>query len=224
MTPQRLPIVIIGAGGFSKCVAEILGESGSWDIVGLTDLDPTPRRVLGLPVLGTDDVLPRLRREGVAHAVVALGDNVLRQRLGQAASREGFILTNAASRSATIAPSASLGCGVTIMPGALIGTEATVSDLAIVNSGALLSHDSRLGEAAHIATRVAVSGNVRIGARTVVGVGASVAPDVTIGSDTIIGVGAAVVRDIPDGVIAFGIPARVHRARTFAPMPAMSDK
>ncbi len=34
----------------------------------------------------------------------------------------------------------------------------------------------------------------------------------SIGNDTVVGAGAVVTRDLPSGVVAFGSPAKVHRA------------
>jgi len=54
---------------------------------------------------------------------------------------------------------------------------------------------------------------VHIGAFTAVGLGASVIHEVTIGPHTVIGAGAVVLVEVPDHVVAFGVPARVVRAR-----------
>lgn len=43
------------------------------------------------------------------------------------------------------------------------------------------------------------------------GGGAIVCPGVSIGADTVVGAGAVVTRDLPAGVVAHGVPARVHR-------------
>ena len=39
-------------------------------------------------------------------------------------------------------------------------------------------------------------------------------PGVTIGNNVVIGGGSVVCEDIPDNVVAFGNPCRVHRAIT----------
>jgi maltose O-acetyltransferase len=52
---------------------------------------------------------------------------------------------------------------------------------------------------------IAIADNVWLGA------GAIVCPGVSIGEDTVVGAGAVVTRDLPAGVVAVGVPARVHR-------------
>src|SRR5262249_58316305 len=52
---------------------------------------------------------------------------------------------------------------------------------------------------------------ITIGDNVWLGGGVIVCPGVTIGDDTVVGAGAVVTSDLPPGVVAFGVPARVHR-------------
>jgi maltose O-acetyltransferase len=52
---------------------------------------------------------------------------------------------------------------------------------------------------------------ITLGENVWLGGGAIVCPGVSIGDDTVVGAGAVVTRDLPAGVVAFGVPARVHR-------------
>ena len=63
------PIVVIGAGGHAKVVIEALRWSG-WNVIGCTDGDPSPRQVVGAPVIGGDDALPGLLDSGVGQVDV----------------------------------------------------------------------------------------------------------------------------------------------------------
>jgi maltose O-acetyltransferase len=53
---------------------------------------------------------------------------------------------------------------------------------------------------------------ITLGDNVWLGGGVIVCPGVTIGEDTVVGAGAVVTRDLPAGVVAFGAPAKVHRA------------
>lgn len=201
-------MVVIGAGGHAKVVIEAIRASGLGDIYGLIDPAPTTRTVLGLPVLGGDELLPTLKAQGVTAAVIALGNNTVRQRIGLRLRELGFGLPTVVHPSAVISPSAHLGEGVVIMARAVIGTEAEIGDFAIINTSASLDHDNIIGAAAHIAPGCALAGNISVGERTLVGVGSAVRPGVTIGADVVVGAGSAVVNDIPAGAIVVGAPAR----------------
>ncbi|RVU37871.1 sugar O-acetyltransferase [Hwanghaeella grinnelliae] len=61
---------------------------------------------------------------------------------------------------------------------------------------------------------------ITVGARAWIGANVTVLPGITIGADAIVGSGSLVSRDIPDGVVAFGNPARVAGP---AVKPASSD-
>ena len=56
-------------------------------------------------------------------------------------------------------------------------------------------------------------GGISIGDDVWLGFGVIVLDGVRIGKGAVIGAGAVVTRDIPDGAIAFGVPARVVRTR-----------
>ena len=207
--PEQHPVIILGAGGHAKVIIDLLRAGGRYMIVGLLDADPSPRTVLGVPVIDADSALPRIRREGVAHAFVAVGENGARATLAQNVISSGFELINAVSPAAVLAPSTRIGSGVAIMPGAVINADSTVSDLAIVNTGASIDHDGNIGYCAHVGPGCAIAGNVSIGRLAFLGVGVSVIPGISVGERAIIGGGACVVRDIPPGVLARGVPARV---------------
>ena len=72
-----------------------------------------------------------------------------------------------------------------------------------------MGHHCTIEDGAHISPGVCVGGWTRIGRATWVGIGATVRDRITIGERSIIGAGAVVVKDIPEGVVAYGVPAKV---------------
>lgn len=57
---------------------------------------------------------------------------------------------------------------------------------------------------------------ITVGSNVWIGGGTVVCPGVTIGSNVVIGAGSVVTKDIPDNVVAFGNPCKVHRPITEA--------
>lgn len=205
------PILVLGAGGHAKVVIELLRASGQ-EIAGLIDADATPRLVLGAPVLGDDARLEALRRDGIAHAFVALGNNALRLKIARRLQVLGYNLVNAISPAAVLSPSMTIGQGVAVMAGAIINAQARIDDLAIVNTGARIDHDCILGEASHIAPGCTLAGGVVIGPLAFLGVGCSAIPQVRVGEAAVIGAGACITSDILPRTLAMGVPARSVRS------------
>ncbi|BFH70281.1 MAG: acetyltransferase [Paenibacillus dendritiformis] len=200
--------IVIGAGGHAKVIIDILRADPAVDLVGCTSADGSGC-VAGVPVLGDDSILPELYAQGVHQAFVAIGDNRIRWKMARTAANIGYTLINAISRHAYISPSASLGSGIAIMPGAVVNAEARIRDFAIINTGASVDHESVIGEACHIAPGSHLSGNVRVGEGSFLGTGTQVIDGTAVGAWSVLGAGAVVVRDIPDQCLAVGVPARV---------------
>lgn len=213
---MAIRIVVVGAGDHAAVVIEALRATGDFTIVGVVDPHPSQSDVVGVPVLGGDDCLSALLEAGVEAAVIALGDNRLRQRIGLALLKQGFVLPAVVHPGASISPSAVIGAGAVIMNRAVVGTRARVGCLAIVNTGSIVEHDNEIEAAAHVAPGVALAGNVRVGERSLVGVGSAVRPGIRIGADSVVGTGSAVVADVGDGMTVAGSPARplASRAKT----------
>lgn len=202
--------IIIGAGPHSCVIAEILLQTNEYEIAGMIDSSTQP--VLGIPVIGNDNDLPRLYESGIGRAFIALGDNGLREKLALHAQKIGFKLVNAISPYAHISAYAQVGQGVAIMAGAIVNPRTVIGDGAIINTNASIDHDCRIGNYTHIAPGCAISGSTKIGSRCFLGTGTRVIDKLTIGNEVIIGAGAAVVGNLPDRCTAVGVPARIIKA------------
>ena len=206
-------VVGLGAGGHAKVVVEILRFHESYELVGL--LDPKPelqgKSVLGVPVLGDDDLLSALRRDGISHFFIGLGsigDTGPRRRLFELAQQHEMVLVDAIHPQAVVSPFAELGEGVTVMAGAVVNACACLGVNVIVNTGAIVEHDCVIGDHVHIATGARLASSVRVGAGAHVGAGATVRQCITIGDGAIVGAGAVVVKDVPPHAVVVGVPAR----------------
>ena len=211
-------VVIIGAGGHGKVVLDIIAAEGKYRPVGFVDNNPSllDSYVCALPVLGPINALPRLKRQRIRHAIVAIGDN--RQRLRQLPEIEavGFELVNAIHPTAFVSPRATIGRGVVVAPRASVVVDARIGDLAIVNTAAVVDHECDVGEGAHVCPGAILAGRVRIGRGAFIGIGAQVIQCRSVGEFAVVGAGAAVIHDVPDGATAVGVPARLVKSGTAA--------
>lgn len=69
-------------------------------------------------------------------------------------------------------------------------------------------------DAAVRSTGLEYAKEITIGNDVWIGGGVTINAGVNIGSNVVIGSGSVVTRDIPDNVVAFGNPCRVHRSIT----------
>jgi UDP-perosamine 4-acetyltransferase len=202
-------IVVIGAGGHAAVCIDLLLESGT-DVVGAVTAAPSVRP-LQVPVLGTEDELPRLHAEGVRRAFVAIGDNRTRQRVCAEVGALGFTLVNAVSPRAHLAQTVRLGAGVALMAGVVVNAYTTVSNGVILNTGATVDHDCVLEQFVHIAPGCHLAGTVVAAEGVFVGIGSSVMPGCRLGRWSQLGAGSVVIGDVGDEVLALGVPAREVR-------------
>jgi UDP-perosamine 4-acetyltransferase len=210
---RPVDVVIIGGSGHAKVVLEIFLCLDSYRVVGL--VDPNIRgEVLGVPILGGDDLLLPMYERGLRHVFVAVGDNRLRQRITTRVRSQGFLVPAAISPRANVSGTARIGEGAAVMGGVTINADARVGPGAIVNTNASIDHDCVIGAFAHCAPGTHLAGGVYVDEGAFLGVGVSAIPNVRIGAWSLVGAGAAVTADLPAGIVAVGVPARERRANT----------
>lgn len=218
MKPVNLdlaPIVIIGAGGHARVIAEIIRRQGVYRVAGYTaprDQAFTDRWEFSY--LGDDSVLPDLRRQGIVTAALGVGgvgDNRPRSRLYGKIKAFGFSFPPLMHPAATVAGGVTLADGAVIAPGAVVNPGVAIGPNTIINSAAVVEHDCIIGEHVHVSPRAVLCGGVRVERLAHVGAGAVVIQGVTIGEGAVVGAGAVVLDNVPPCVVVAGNPARARR-------------
>jgi sugar O-acyltransferase (sialic acid O-acetyltransferase NeuD family) len=206
-------LFVYGASGHGKVVGDILLACKDPDFLGFIDdrADLQGAGVLGLPVLGDGEWLQHEAGITQVAVVLGVGDNFLRKRLAEKCISWGVELVTVVHPTASVSGSARLGRGTVVMAQAAINPDAKIGEGAIVNTSAIVEHDVDIGNFANVSPNAVMAGASRLGMLSHLAIGASTIPCVSIGAMTIVGAGSVVVRDIPDGVVAFGVPARVRR-------------
>ena len=213
---KKVQLIGVGAGGHAKVVIEILQLRKNFHLIGLLDskTELLNTKVLGIPVLGDDNLLPKLYAQGIRHAFIGLGsagDVRPRIRLYEKVRQHGFQIVDAIHPQSIISSSAKIGYGATISAGAVINAHAKLGENVMVNTGAIIEHDCVIDNHVHIATGARLASSVHVAEGTHIGIGACVRQCIHIGQGTIVGAGSVVVDDMPDKVIAAGVPARILR-------------
>lgn len=201
-------LLIIGAGGHGKVVADAALDTGRWDeIVFLDDAWPDKQVNGRWAVQGKVEQMLEWKGRCV-QAVVALGNNQLRMQLQSRLILAGFEMATVVHPSASISRYARLGVGCVVFANAVVNVDAEVGDAAIINTAATVDHDCHLGNGVHIAPGANLGGGVTVGDYSWIGIGAAVRHYQSIGAGVTVGAGAVVVNNIEDGVTAIGSPAR----------------
>lgn len=202
-------LLIVGAGGHGKVVADTASCNGSWDKVAfLDDRFPSFRQVLNWPVLGSIAQAPSFL-EDYPDLTVAIGNNPLRVKLLRRFAELGFRLPGIVHPSAYLSETAVLGSGSVVLPQCAVNAGAVIGFGCIINTGATIDHECVLGEGVHISPGAHLGGEVTIGDFSWLGIGSSVIQQITIGKNVVIGAGTVIIKNIPDNVKVYGVPGRV---------------
>lgn len=195
-------LIIVGAGGHGKVIADSALRSGYTDIRFIDDR--ASGDCMGFPIIGTSANLEALN-DGRTDFVLGIGNNLIRKKLAEAYAVNWVTIIHP---SAQIAVNVSIGKGTVIMANAVINACAAVGEHCIINTGAIVEHDNRIDDYVHISPGAKLAGTVQIGTLTHIGIGATVSNNITICDNCTVGAGAVVIRNIQQSGTYVGIPAR----------------
>jgi sugar O-acyltransferase (sialic acid O-acetyltransferase NeuD family) len=198
-------ILIYGGGGHGKIVIDLLRALAVYRLAGILDDGRQPgENILGVPVLGGAELLPRLFTEGLRLAVNAIGgisSVAVRIKIFHRLAEAGFTCPAIVHPTALVERSAVLEPGAQVLAHAYLGSEAHAGYGTIVSTGAIVSHDCRLGNYVNVSPGAILAGDVQVGDGALIGMGVTVNLGVKIGAGARIGNGATVNIDGPEGGI-----------------------
>lgn len=201
---MREKVIIIGASGHGKVVADIIKKSGD-TIVGFLDDNPDlDETFLGFPVLGKIEKFQDYKN---SKFVIAIGNANIREKIAE--SMNGVKWYTAIHPSAQISEIVtSIGEGTVVMANAVINSGARIGRHCIINSGAIVEHDNQIEDFVHISVGTKLAGTVHVGKSSWIGIGTVVNNNLSICERCMIGAGAVVVRNIKEPGTYVGVPAR----------------
>lgn len=197
-------VIIIGASGHGKVIADIIQLNGNIVKGFLDDNEKIQgKSIVGFPVLGkTEDYV----KYPDCEFVIAIGDADIRKRLADSLDVKWH---TAVHPKATVSKlDTSIGEGTVVMANAVVNPSAKIGRHCIINTGAVVEHDNVLGDFVHISPNTTLAGAVTVGEMTHIGAGSAVKQVISITSDCIIGAGTVVIKDITQSGTYVGVPAR----------------
>lgn len=200
-------VVILGAGGHSKVIADIIEKSGDL-VLGFLD----DNKVIGETIMKDYKVIGKVAEcekiqsnNESLYFIIAIGDNHVRKQLQQKYRLNYY---TAIHPSANIGIEVQIGQGSVIMVNACINANTKIGKNCIINTGAIIEHDNLIEDYVHISPNATLCGTVKVGTFTHIGAGAIIKNNIVITEDCMIGAGAVVIRNIQEKGTYVGVPAK----------------
>lgn len=201
-------LIILGAGGHAEVCKEVAESMEKWkEIYFLDDKYPLIQETK------TNTKIVGKIKDFNMHIdncdfFVAIGDNVMREKLIGALVSTNCSIATLIDRSSKIQSNVCIEPGVVVMPNVCINTGARIEMGSILNTSSIIEHDCIIGKYVHLSPNVSLAGNVTIGDRCWLGISVTVINNLKISSEIIIGAGAVVIRDIQEKGTYVGNPLK----------------
>lgn len=197
-------VVIIGASGHGKVIADIIVNSDDKVLGFLDDADDVQgKKIIGFPVLGKIADYDNYKD---CEFVIAIGNPYIREKIAIELPVKWYTAIHPTAVISSL--DVEIGEGTVIMANAVVNPSARIGKHCIINTGAIVEHDNILEDYVHLSPNVTLAGIVKVGKSTHIGAGSCTKQVLNIASDCIIGAGSVIVKDITESGTYVGVPAR----------------
>lgn len=149
-------LIIIGAGGYGRTVADLAQQSRRYEWINfLDDQSQAP------DVLGGCGAFKEFA-DGNTEMYPAFGNNESRLVWMDKLEQAHIPVMMLVHPTAYVSPTSKVGAGTVILPHAVVNTACTVNRGCIINCGAIVDHDCFLNEGVHVCLGAVVKAENRI--------------------------------------------------------------
>lgn len=106
---------------------------------------------------------------------------------------------------------ATIGDGVFVGAGSLIGPGALIENHVFINRGVTIGHDTHIGSFTRIQPGCNIGGLTTIGRSASIGIGATIIDRIVMGDHAALAAGSTLLNDLPSKMMAAGSPAIVKK-------------
>lgn len=202
---------IVGSGGFSKQVIEIIERinevRNEYKLVGLIDdnKELIGKKVLGYKVVGTTDYLLERSMKKDVYAVIAIANGMHRKKIFSKLPHVRW--TNLIHPSTVISKYTKMGKGNIICAGVVINPECEIGDFCQLNIGNTVGHDVFFRNYVTVMPGCRISGNVLLKDFSTIGTGSVILQGKTVETEVILGAGAVLTKNTEKENVYIGVPA-----------------
>lgn len=151
-----MKLIIIGAGGYGRTVADIARQSGRYTEVCFLDDNSTDELVIGK----CSDYINHIAPDTELYP--AFGNNEGRLQWIERLETTGANIPTLIHHTTYVSPEATVGVGTVVLPKAIINTGTVINSGCIINSGAIIDHGCVIEDGVHICLGAIVKAENRI--------------------------------------------------------------
>lgn len=198
-------LIIVGASGHGKVVADIAIKMNRWERIVFLDDDTSIKKLIGLDVVGA--TIEAIKYKEKADFFVAIGNNETRKKIQENFIAQGLNIVTLVHPNAVIGTDVEIGIGTVIMAGVIINSSTRIGNGCIINTCSSVDHDNEIKDYVHLSPGVRTAGNVTVNHTTWLGIGSIISNNIYICEECKIGAGALVIKNITKPGTYIGVPA-----------------
>ena len=203
---MRERLIIIGASGHGKVLADIALKMNKWKEIAFLDDNEQRNSALGFDVDGkSTDVNNYIDN---ADIVIGIGNNEIRQKIQDEIEELRANVPVLIHPNAVIGEEVEFGAGTVVMAGVVINCSTRIGRGCIINTSASVDHDNVIEDFVHVSPGVRLAGTVKVGYKTWIGMGSLITNNVSVISNSIVGAGSIVLKNIDESGKYVGAPVR----------------
>jgi sugar O-acyltransferase (sialic acid O-acetyltransferase NeuD family) len=207
--------MILGIYGSSGLGREVLilaqqinnSESRWSQIVFINDFT-NENIIKGTSVYSFDDLKNTFDKSEI-EIIIAVGEPDARNILLTKVKLNQYQLAVLVHPNVNIPECTKIGEGTVICTNSYISCEVLIGSNVYVQPFACVGHNVMIGDNTVISSYASIGGFTIVGNNNFIAMNCSIKDRISIGNETIIGMGAVVTKSIPEGVVAYGNPAKV---------------
>ena len=196
MLEPRKDIVLVGGGGHCVSVIDIIENGNEFNILGILDSNRKVGNILGYRILGSDELIPDLVREG-NYFLITVGQiksSSARSNIAKNLTRSNAKMATVTSPLAYVSKHAAIGEGTIIMNHAVINAQSKIGNNCIINTKSNIEHGVNIGDFCHVSTCAVVNGDTVVGKGSFIGSNATISNGISIKENSIISAGEFIRR------------------------------
>ena len=196
-------IIIIGCGGHSKILIDIILSLNNYEIVGFYD-----DNIIGLfynyPIFGK---VNEIVNDSECYYIIGIGNNKIRKFIFE---KYNFLNWDTLIHpNSIISRNATIKKGSVVCAGSVIQTEVIIGENCIINTNCNVDHESLIGNHSSICPGSVICGRVIIEDFCFIGANSTIIEKLQIGYGSIIGAGSVIIRNVLPNSKVVGNPGKI---------------